>query len=1196
MIRIDHISFEFTVPDEAFAHGLYADWEAFCRDCFEQVVEECLADYDRDKVVHVLEQLDLDLGSIPEEDFPEEFPRRLRAELMSSLSSLGTPENGILLSEGERTENLLFFLEHGYPMTEWADTDFDVLNETEWLMAQPPAVRDQAIRNLALLCLRKDYVLRRLLLQGADGQALMGIYSASIAEASAGTFEKRRLLALLLEKRPRIPLDFIHRAENDEVLRNMSELLDGTVVGGIMRTETEEHAEVDIPAYWHYLYEWLIQYYPYNGLAIFGGKAEFVRHLHHRLLAFIRKRGGSPYLSKIELTEGFLLEVFGAAYYRDVLNSIYRMQPRNADGSPSYDGYLNLELYRTFMRLSLLELPDGKAKEKDATQKRHVYTGETYAFLQGNDTSVTDKRALLEAMARQRPEQLLEWIRTEASESELQLLSELADDCMLDRLTASVSFTALDMVERVRRVQPTDRDDATTALVSHLQKILSDTASEEAVKQRAVALFWEAYRTDYAEAIILLQSRRMLSAVIKLTVLPVKEEIIRHRTILVFGAKRSVALLPLFIWLAEHEMELPCAKTKEYGSLAATLLYWLATQAKEHPMTEEEAVHSLFSILWNKGERLVVVKRITEAVDIQEDTYGFEAVLAVLGDVKESVGYSLHERNDWQEKLSNAVQTAFKKRWNTVDGFVNWLKESNITSDYKRELLRTAVIKYTQEWMSLLRNAAKSEGALDAIAEILPIPVLRQGMAKVNFYQASVLTRTMERLEHDAGAFPFLTANGMSLSSALSKALLRYMQDADTLGRTLTEKEIIGKFLACLYQVYKGETSTDYREDNDWRQLDGRMMTEAEERSVEPVCKQGIWEMLSNHSLSATALQSIMERQSGEYSDWMELLVQTDLPEELKKRLLRHFLAFHPKELSAYIRRSVEEGSLPLERWTEWLDASGWLSLATSLSLSIAELLRQVTEALRLDERTQRQAWGIILTTEYIEKLAYDSMEETVRSFVRIVASMQGQGEAEVDVTVRNICKELHINEKAPSMEEDSPEIFIIGNAGLCLIAPWLVRLFGMLGYLDGEKKRLKDEDSKKRALFLLQYIAYGEEWEYREEELLFNRLLTGLPWNIPLQKGLPLTEEEKQTADSMVAGVKANWPQMKGTSVEGFRKSFIARRGTLERQEKRWLLTVDKQAYDILLDSVPWGFRQIRLPWLGKYIQVVWNEKQEFG
>ncbi|MFR8354430.1 MAG: contractile injection system tape measure protein [Parabacteroides sp.] len=73
MIRIDNISFEFTAPDEKFAHELYADWDGFCRRCFEQVVEECLSTYDKEKVLYEIEQLELDLGSIPEEYFYREF-------------------------------------------------------------------------------------------------------------------------------------------------------------------------------------------------------------------------------------------------------------------------------------------------------------------------------------------------------------------------------------------------------------------------------------------------------------------------------------------------------------------------------------------------------------------------------------------------------------------------------------------------------------------------------------------------------------------------------------------------------------------------------------------------------------------------------------------------------------------------------------------------------------------------------------------------------------------------------------------------------------------------------------------------------------------------------------------------------------------------------------------------------------------
>ena len=89
MIRIDNISFEFTTPDEKFAHELYAGWDVFCRHCFEQVVEECLSTYNKEKVLYEIEQLELDLGSIPEEYFYREFPRRLKEVLLKALPTGG---------------------------------------------------------------------------------------------------------------------------------------------------------------------------------------------------------------------------------------------------------------------------------------------------------------------------------------------------------------------------------------------------------------------------------------------------------------------------------------------------------------------------------------------------------------------------------------------------------------------------------------------------------------------------------------------------------------------------------------------------------------------------------------------------------------------------------------------------------------------------------------------------------------------------------------------------------------------------------------------------------------------------------------------------------------------------------------------------------------------------------------------------
>lgn len=114
-------------------------------------------------------------------------------------------------------------------------------------------------------------------------------------------------------------------------------------------------------------------------------------------MTFIRKRNYSFYLSKEDLTVGFLLEVFGQTYYKEVLNAIYDLQPLQADGSPVYDGYLNWELYRMFLRLSLLRLPA-------ATQLFHLLdVAALTVFLKDSHRSNVDKRMLLTLLAKERP-------------------------------------------------------------------------------------------------------------------------------------------------------------------------------------------------------------------------------------------------------------------------------------------------------------------------------------------------------------------------------------------------------------------------------------------------------------------------------------------------------------------------------------------------------------------------------------------------------------------------------------------------------------------------------------------------------------------------------------------------------------------------------------------------------------------------
>ena len=327
----------------------------------------------------------------------------------------------------------------------------------------------------------------------------------------------------------------------------------------------------------------------------------------------------------------------------------------------------------------------------------------------------------------------------------------------------------------------------------------------------------------------------------------------------------------------------------------------------------------------------------------------------------------------------------------------------------------------------------------------------------------------------------------------------------------------------------------------------------------------------------------------------VEALTDKSLPEDTRKRLFRRLLRHRPEKLLAFLREAISRNVFPLDEWLRVTDTSDWLYLAASLSLGKAELLRQITDSLSLPEEERKEALATYIVYSDTGEWPYATPQETVRGFIGILPSLQDADTGKKEDIVRRVEAELALPETEAPAPEELPEALTVDNAGLCLLAPWFVRLFAMLGWLDEERKKFRNTASKVRAVFLLQYLASGEEKAWREAELAFNRLLTALPGHVPLPGRLPLADEERQTADGMVAGVKANWPQMNGTSVEGFRGSFILRRGTLEQEEERWLLTVEEKAYDLLLETVPWGFRQIRLPWLKKHVQVKWHEKQIF-
>ena len=897
---------------------------------------------------------------------------------------------------------------------------------------------------------------------------------------------------------------------------------------------------------------------------------------------------------------------------------------------------------------------------------------------------MTDTR--LEQVVKQ---SVLRWLaeadlnRTDATEALLQIFYQEATG-KSDETAVGELATELELPETRREHAPV-KESGTEKYMKHLRAVLSGASMSEAMKRREAARFWDAWREDYAEAVRLLHTQELLPAVLELTGHYAYMEIMRKALPQARAGEKAETLLPLLEWLARNPEALSPYLADNNTGLRAQLLLWIV-----RPGQGKATARSLLAGLFGEANLPPVLGLMTRDIDSEE----FIDIENILARWQSSLPSAYKEWLHVMEDDTRAVRILQESRWQTAEDFGEWLDDTAIPDGKKRELLRTAATEYPQKWTTLLRGVGKEGKDIRWIAVHLPASVLLQSIGRGSFHQAAVLSRLVSLTERHAETFPFLFAEGKDFQSALSEALLLYMQDADTIGRTLTEKDIVEKFFACLHFVHTGER--EYAGDAGWQRLSA-VLNNAMGTEGQSGQEKEMSEILSDMDNSDTAwrqdMETLLYRQPDKLLAWMEdvatdkdiehltdaadinwlrlwadylptvpgfdhpdafrlwtawllhlaasgfvpakelatalcawvkgtdwkhrtpqqmegyflsklhigntggialpleSLTDASLTEAVRKRLLQDFLQMNPEGLLEYIRRTTVQGSMSIGQWIGMLDTGDWMRLASGLSLSATELLRQAGVILHLDDEAECLAWATCVIKEDRETWLYNRPEEHVRPFVQ--AAMPRQGEAEKKEALIQVLEKLHIVETEDTEQE--PEIIWVGNAGLCLLAPWFVRLFAMLGYLDEERKAFKDTASKVRAVFLLQYLSCGQERDWREPELAFSRLLTALPGNVPLPKRLALSKEERQTADGMVTGVKANWPKMDGTSVEGFRRSFLLRGGTLEQEEGRWLLTVEEKAYDILLETIPWGFRQVRLPWLKKYVQVKWHEKQEF-
>lgn len=165
-------------------------------------------------------------------------------------------------------------------------------------------------------------------------------------------------------------------------------------------------------------------------------------------------------------------------------------------------------------------------------------------------------------------------------------------------------------------------------------------------------------------------------------------------------------------------------------------------------------------------------------------------------------------------------------------------------------------------------------------------------------------------------------------------------------------------------------------------------------------------------------------------------------------------------------------------------------------------------------------------------------------------------------------------------------EAIYIQNSGLVLLWPFLARLWVSLGLV--ESGQFLSSLATHRAVLLLQYLVDASV-ESLESNLPLNKLLCGLDLADPVPVHLEIPTHEQAECETMLTAIIHNWSALKTTSISGLRQAFLQRSGILRPHPSGWLLQVERQTYDVLLDQIPWNIRVIKLPWMASVLHTEW-------
>jgi hypothetical protein len=203
---------------------------------------------------------------------------------------------------------------------------------------------------------------------------------------------------------------------------------------------------------------------------------------------------------------------------------------------------------------------------------------------------------------------------------------------------------------------------------------------------------------------------------------------------------------------------------------------------------------------------------------------------------------------------------------------------------------------------------------------------------------------------------------------------------------------------------------------------------------------------------------------------------------------------------------------------------------------------------------------------------------------------LEGVKQRLIDWTLQLDNRPVETQNKYPQPKEvkdlADDESFLVENAGLILLWPFLSRLFDKLNLL--ENGAFTDDESHQKAILLSQYLVTGKT-VFEESFLALNKIICGASLDMFVDINIPLEQFELDLCESLLNSVIKNWEKINGSSVSTLRETFLIREGSLRKFNSDYNLNIEKKTFDVLLNTLPWNIKMIQTSLMKNRILVDW-------